>query len=293
VSELSLGIGVQVHCRDGRVGTLVKVVANPEQRQVTDLIVEKGFLLKRDRIFPLSDVDGATETEIHLAINSSDIADYPEYRTMVVEEPDPDAGRGGDMGGGYGTYVSAPVMPMVKRRVHEGVVTGRIVLGRHTKVVAADLGKAFGHVARIGCNADNGRITDFVIQRGLIPEHFMLPASAIKEINEENLVLATSDGLDQLPRYTAKGTVEVVADGGGGAMHVPAERDVPVEAQVFAALAADPRTTTSVIEVINDRGVITLQGAVDRVRVRNAAEEIALEQPGVTAVVNELVIRIP
>lgn len=61
-------------------------------------------------------------------------------------------------------------------------------------------------------------------------------------------------------------------------------------AQVSAALAADPRTEHAVIEVIEDRGVVTLQGQVESLAARNAAAEIAGQQPGVTTVFNELMI---
>ena len=70
----------------------------------------------------------------------------------------------------------------------------------------------------------------------------------------------------------------------------PAEDRTDVALQVIAALATDPRTKQAVIEVIHDRGVVTLQGQVESVAVRNAAAEIASQQRGVTTVVNELII---
>jgi len=60
--------------------------------------------------------------------------------------------------------------------------------------------------------------------------------------------------------------------------------------QIGSALAADPRTKNAVIEVIDDRGVITLQGKVESVKARNAAEGIAAQQGGVATVINELVV---
>ncbi|HXF64924.1 MAG TPA: BON domain-containing protein [Caldilineaceae bacterium] len=59
--------------------------------------------------------------------------------------------------------------------------------------------------------------------------------------------------------------------------------------RVSAALAADPRTRDAVIEVIADRGVVTLVGQVKGAETRTAAELVA-RQPGVTAVINELAL---
>ena len=54
------------------------------------------------------------------------------------------------------------------------------------------------------------------------------------------------------------------------------------------ALLEDPRTTEAILDVANNRGVITLTGTVDSEEIRQAAEEIARQQPGVLTVVNEL-----
>ena len=60
--------------------------------------------------------------------------------------------------------------------------------------------------------------------------------------------------------------------------------------QIGSALAADPRTKNAVIEVIDDRGVITLLGEVPSVKTRHAAEGIAAHHNGVATVINELVV---
>lgn len=60
--------------------------------------------------------------------------------------------------------------------------------------------------------------------------------------------------------------------------------------RVANALMEDPRTEDAIIEVTNDRGVITLTGSVNSDEVRKAAEEIARQQEGVITVVDELKI---
>jgi osmotically-inducible protein OsmY len=58
--------------------------------------------------------------------------------------------------------------------------------------------------------------------------------------------------------------------------------------RVTEALLRDPRTRNEVIEVANDRGVVTLKGSVDKESSRQAAEEIARELEGVITVINEI-----
>jgi osmotically-inducible protein OsmY len=52
----------------------------------------------------------------------------------------------------------------------------------------------------------------------------------------------------------------------------------------------DSRTADAVIDVIQDRHLVILQGQVDSVTTRRAATTIATRIPGVTAVNNELVV---
>jgi osmotically-inducible protein OsmY len=63
------------------------------------------------------------------------------------------------------------------------------------------------------------------------------------------------------------------------------------DSRILTALANDPRTEFSVIEVVEDRGTITLYGQVDDVGIMNAAIEIAEAQPGVLQVINGLTVK--
>lgn len=64
--------------------------------------------------------------------------------------------------------------------------------------------------------------------------------------------------------------------------------DTALLGQVTAALAADRRTALVPIEVIADRGIVTLRGEVPSPEVRSAAEQIVRSVPGVITVINEL-----
>ena len=58
--------------------------------------------------------------------------------------------------------------------------------------------------------------------------------------------------------------------------------------EVEAALKNDSRTEDAVIDVIDDGGVVTLQGRVESEEVRTAAAAIAEAQKGVVEVINDL-----
>ncbi|NPV09603.1 MAG: BON domain-containing protein [Anaerolineae bacterium] len=64
--------------------------------------------------------------------------------------------------------------------------------------------------------------------------------------------------------------------------------DTGVAADVMSALAHDPRTSLAHIEVVVNRGTVTLRGVVASEQESRAAEEIAEQVNGVQMVINEL-----
>ncbi len=58
--------------------------------------------------------------------------------------------------------------------------------------------------------------------------------------------------------------------------------------RVMDALYSDPRTSEAMIDVSNERGIVTLKGTVDSEEIRQAAEHIARQQEGVTIVINAI-----
>jgi osmotically-inducible protein OsmY len=58
--------------------------------------------------------------------------------------------------------------------------------------------------------------------------------------------------------------------------------------QVVQALQDDPRMKGAAIDVSSERGIVTLTGTVSSEAVRQMAEKIARDQPGVVTVINEI-----
>ncbi len=58
--------------------------------------------------------------------------------------------------------------------------------------------------------------------------------------------------------------------------------------RVTAALLEDPVTKNARIDVVNERGIVTLKGTVDKENIRQTAEMIARKQAGVITVINEI-----
>jgi uncharacterized protein YrrD len=288
-------IGAQVHCTDGPGGQLAKLVADPQTQQVTELIVEKGFLFKKDRILPVSTVASATAQDIHLTIRSDELGEFAEYREVTVEEPVPETGGYRSMAGtgtAFGAY-SAPHVPMVRKRLREGISAGKAVIDHKTDVESVE--KALGQVDHVIAHGETNEITHLVMRRGIFPEYLVIPIEQIEAVDDVVLVRLSREELAALPRYQPG---DAIHDETQGSEPGVVEANSPswlgsadVAGQVNTALAMDPRTGNAGIDVINERGVIRLLGEVNNVETSRAAEAIAGTQPGVTSVQNELVVR--
>jgi len=352
MAKLDLNIGAQVHCKDQHCGKLIKLVVEPEARQVTDLIVEKGLLLKHDRVLPLSTVGWVTNSEIYLNFEHNELGSYPEYHERESQEPAPEAkgeSYATTLTPGFGPVVETRAVPMIRKRIYEGIAPGRVVIGHRTAI--ENLHQTVGHVDHIVVDSASGQITHLVMRRGLLAEYVVIPGDQIKSIDEQSVFVEVSEEeLAALPRYKSRPANEILADlydrlheewppvfeditttlAGGilwftGRVHSDAlryraessaraiegvldvqndlivdpdmtpaapaeEQPVSLETRICTALAADPRTKQAVIEVIADRGVVTLQGQAEKAEAREAAAEIARQQPGVTVVHNELAL---
>jgi uncharacterized membrane protein HdeD (DUF308 family) len=68
-------------------------------------------------------------------------------------------------------------------------------------------------------------------------------------------------------------------------------QDTRIVSRVLAALADDPRTRGMAIEVISERGVVTLRGEVEDQPTVVVAEQIARDQPDVYYLINAIQVR--
>lgn len=295
---LDLNIGADVFCRDSKCGKLAKYAVNRDAWLVARLIVEEGVLLKRARVFPLASVERATADEIQLSIGEEELPNYPEYREETIEKPDPESAGGSPVrtAGPYGQTERATVST-VREKVRYGVPEELAVVERGTPIEGPE-----GEVGKLDhflVNAAKGAITHLVAQQGLLfSTKRLIPVSMVESISEGSVfIAATEEVLKGLPEYDPESMAlqetpqarEAEIENPGGRQEDNHEMDLTT--RVSTALMEDPRTSDAIIEVIDDRGVITLQGEVDDVETRDAAVALAGEQPGVISVVSSLQVK--
>lgn len=100
-------LGADVYCLDSKVGTLVKLVVDPHTRRISDLVIERGLVRKKDRVVPVELVESVSDDRIQFTITSNELANYPEYKELEFTSSDPALLR--EMGYGADVDIQAEV----------------------------------------------------------------------------------------------------------------------------------------------------------------------------------------
>ncbi|MCB0164312.1 MAG: hypothetical protein KDI79_08810 [Anaerolineae bacterium] len=203
MKQINFNLGTKVHCTDGQCGNLSKLVIDPDNGYVTDIIVEKGFLMTTDTVLPITLVEEVTDEQIRLSISSDDISRYPNYQVTEFEEPAEIPGQQPvNVISPFGVQtVTEPAVPMVKRKITRGIEAGRQVIEAGMKVSNDD--GVVGKVDRVILDPVTGKITHIVIDQGLIVSNLtIIPIAIVESIyNDGIFVIATNQEIEQFPAY--------------------------------------------------------------------------------------------
>lgn len=203
MNNFTLRFSADIHCQDEVCGQLEKVIFNPETREVTDLVIEKGHLLSTSRIIPVSKIESAVEEVIKISVPKDELADYPEYKETYIEEPP--EGRQLDhsaiMETPYGMKTGAPPIPKVKDLYIEGIADHLAPMGKDTPVKAVD--STVGNVYGVVVTPNKNYIIEVLVHKGLIfVDEFLLSAGAVERMSIEGVFLdMTKDELDTFIEY--------------------------------------------------------------------------------------------
>ena len=214
--------GADVHASDGeKLGTLDRVILDPETKEVTHIVIEKGLLFKTNKIVSMDDVDSEVEDRIKLLGPKRDLDDYEDFEeTHYIDLDQTDYPASEEVPASYwyppagfawwrvaGPGVNMPyyaVMPAYVTRTTQNIPEGTVALEEGAKVVSKD-GKHIGNIAQVIVDTEDNRVTHFVIDEGVIfKERKLIPVLWISEIDDHAIYLsATEKVLERLPEYQA------------------------------------------------------------------------------------------
>ncbi|MEP6986201.1 MAG: PRC-barrel domain-containing protein [Chloroflexota bacterium] len=211
--------GTKVYSLDGQdVGRVDRVVLNPKTKEVTHLVVRKGFLFTQDKIVPLDLIASATEDRVELREDAGkldDLLPFEETHYIPLDEADlrnpaypvgtaaalywyPP--MGGWMGYGGGSGYAYP--PPHRTETKQNIPQGDIVLNEGARVFS-DSNQHVGNVTRVITESPSNQATYFLMSEGIFfKEKKRIPVSWIRKIQEGEIHLNVGTSvLDKLPEY--------------------------------------------------------------------------------------------
>ncbi len=273
-------IGSAVECRDGRAGTVKQVVVSPRTREVTDLVVEQGFLLRQDVLVPVAAIKAAEEGVVRLRLGVEELNTLPRYRPEEHVAPH----RTWEAPAGYERRDVRFALPGPLAALRRLVPAreGRAAAGG----AAAESGSALaagtpvecrdgrvGHLALVLLDPETHRAGQLVVrERGLFGREVIVPVDWASELGRERIVLDVGrEQLARLPAYRPDGVIR-------SEVEAALWDEAPLRWLALPVMRVEVRD-----------GVVTLRGHVVNRGHRALAAAVARRVLGVLAVRNELV----
>lgn len=212
------------------VGRLSRVVIDPRNMKITDLVIRRGGLSSEEKIVPVIQVETTHEDVIVLRQNLGeweDLQDYREVGYRAVDEED--LIRAGNLEG-YSTpilFAYPPAIPTTgatyptpgllrnesnvldtgtgsgfQKFEQENIPEGTIAIQPGVDVFSVDQEK-LGHVERVLTSREDNHVSHLVITKGTIfKERKLIPVNWIEQVDEKSVRLGVSSRfINRLPEF--------------------------------------------------------------------------------------------
>ena len=197
-----------------KLGTLQRVIIDPDSKAVTHVVVEKGLLFSTNKVISISEFDSQDEERL-VVTGSGDPDDYPAFEESQYVNLDESDRPETDVEGAYwyppanlawwrtgAAYMGYyPPMPSYVMRTTQNIPEGTVALEEGAKVTSRD-DKHVGNIEQVIVEPEDNRATHFVVHGGLFSERKLIPVLWISTIGENEVHLSVgSQLLERLPEY--------------------------------------------------------------------------------------------
>jgi uncharacterized protein YrrD len=190
------------------VGHIDRVVIDPRTKEISHVVIRKGFLFIEARVVPLSLIQFATEAWVMLREDAGDLQTLPVFEETHYLSAGEGSGADARPLFWYQPVDNLrPVIPggAAPRHIPEtkiNIPDEAVAVSAGAKVISAD-DKHVGNVEEMLTDPQADRVTHLVISKGLLlKERKLVPTSWVSEIGEEKVCLAVGSRLlDELRPY--------------------------------------------------------------------------------------------
>jgi len=194
-----------------QIGSLGRVVLNPQTKVVTDIVILTGALFSKEaRVVPVDLVAETTEHRILLRTEAGNLDDFPPFEERFLVDANKDTDQE-PVNAPQVIYGSPGFGPMVVPAPGEEFVTeiqqnipeGTVAMKEGAKVITAE-GTHVGNVERVLADPSVDQVTHLVVSHGLfVKESKLIPITWVMSLGEDSVHLrvkkASVEELDTIP----------------------------------------------------------------------------------------------
>jgi len=200
-----IALGAEVRGRDGKLGTVTRLIVDPEHDRVTDVVVKQGTLMPVERVVPLPELVPGEDRTAFLDVSERAFEEYAPFSSEGYREPAPDYGGppgwdAASMGMDAAEYRTAimfspgaygNVAPVVNRDSFDASEPLPDLAAIHKGSDVFDvLGEKVGEVFEIATNEQTGMPERLVVRQGRIFRHEReVPVHWLQDVQDDALVL--------------------------------------------------------------------------------------------------------
>jgi uncharacterized protein YrrD len=204
------------NAKGDKLGTLHRVILDPDTKAVTHIAVEKGWLFSTDKVISINELDPHNDDRLVVTGPHDDPDDFPAFEESHYVNLDENDHPDTDVESVYwyppanlawwrtgATYMGYyPPIPNYAVRTTRNIPEGTVALDEGAKVVSKD-DKHVGNIEQVIVEPEDNRATHFVVHGGLFSsERKLIPVLWISHIDEKEVHLSVGSGLlERLPEY--------------------------------------------------------------------------------------------
>jgi len=182
--------GTRVYTSDGKeAGSLSRVVINPDTREVTHIVVQRGLLVKEEQVIDVDKIDSASQEKVTLHCTIDEFKEMPPLE-IQIEHPAPisqQAQNYTSLSGGvyWNPALERSLITETKRAIPEELVA--------LKEGAQVMGKDHEQVGNIECvvtETETGKVIRFIVSQGLmLKTRKSIPIQWVDTLGEDTIRL--------------------------------------------------------------------------------------------------------
>ena len=206
ITKIQLHKNATVLAMDGTpIGSLERVVVNPGNKVLTDIVVRTGNLINHDeKVVPIELVSETADDQILLDERAGGLERFPSFEEEQL------VGEHGETNNSSDPMVEAPLMPgylaisapipahkkQIITRIEHNIPHGTVAMKEGAIVVTAD-GKNVGKVEGVFAEPIADQITHLLIAQGslLVREYKLIPADWMTTLGEESIRLGVNKSM--------------------------------------------------------------------------------------------------